>query len=57
MRRSTPGLGVEGHLVPSLIGLATGRTRGLFGLIEAMKTYYIATIPGDGIGKEVIPAG
>mgnify|MGYP001351625965 CR=1 FL=1 len=22
-----------------------------------MKTYRIATIPGDGIGKEVIPAG
>ncbi len=22
-----------------------------------MKTYYIATIPGDGIGKEVVPAG
>ena len=22
-----------------------------------MKTYQIATIPGDGIGKEVIPAG
>ena len=22
-----------------------------------MKTYAIATIPGDGIGKEVIPAG
>ncbi|MEO5695905.1 MAG: tartrate dehydrogenase, partial [Burkholderiaceae bacterium] len=22
-----------------------------------MKTYSIATIPGDGIGKEVIPAG
>lgn len=22
-----------------------------------MKTYHIATIPGDGIGKEVIPAG
>ena len=22
-----------------------------------MKTYTIATIPGDGIGKEVIPAG
>src|SRR5512137_643977 len=24
---------------------------------ECMKTYRIATIPGDGIGKEVIPAG
>jgi tartrate dehydrogenase/decarboxylase/D-malate dehydrogenase len=23
----------------------------------AMKTYHIATIPGDGIGKEVVPAG
>ena len=23
----------------------------------AMKTYRIATIPGDGIGKEVVPAG
>ena len=22
-----------------------------------MKTYRIATIPGDGIGKEVVPAG
>ena len=22
-----------------------------------MKTYKIATIPGDGIGKEVVPAG
>ena len=22
-----------------------------------MKTYAIATIPGDGIGKEVVPAG
>ena len=22
-----------------------------------MKTYTIATIPGDGIGKEVVPAG
>ena len=22
-----------------------------------MKTYSIATIPGDGIGKEVVPAG
>jgi tartrate dehydrogenase/decarboxylase / D-malate dehydrogenase len=22
-----------------------------------MKTYYIATVPGDGIGKEVVPAG
>ena len=22
-----------------------------------MKTYHIATIPGDGIGKEVVPAG
>jgi tartrate dehydrogenase/decarboxylase/D-malate dehydrogenase len=22
-----------------------------------MKTYQIATIPGDGIGKEVVPAG
>lgn len=24
---------------------------------QAMKTYAIATIPGDGIGKEVVPAG
>src|SRR5260370_41845947 len=24
---------------------------------QAVKTYRIATIPGDGIGKEVIPAG
>ena len=22
-----------------------------------MKTYHLATIPGDGIGKEVVPAG
>ncbi len=22
-----------------------------------MKTYRIATVPGDGIGKEVVPAG
>src|SRR6476661_544492 len=25
--------------------------------LQAMKTYRIATIPGDGIGKEVVPAG
>ena len=24
---------------------------------NAMKSYRIATIPGDGIGKEVVPAG
>ena len=24
---------------------------------QGMKTYRIATIPGDGIGKEVVPAG
>jgi isocitrate/isopropylmalate dehydrogenase len=25
--------------------------------VDSMKTYRIATIAGDGIGKEVIPAG
>ncbi len=32
-------------------------TSNYFGDHISMKTYRIATIPGDGIGKEVVPAG